>query len=77
MEPDHFRFWPAGLPREMPLPDTSLYANLEATAARFPDKAAVLYYGTPLTYGQFKRDVDALAGFLQRQIGRASCRERV
>ena len=69
MEPDHFRFWPAHLPRVMLFPDTSLYANLEATAARFPDKTAVHYYGTPLTYRQFKRDVDALAGFLQRCAG--------
>ena len=69
MEPDHYRFWPPGLPHDMPLPETSLYGNLEATAARFPDKAAVFYYGTPLTYRQFKRDVDALAGFLQRRAG--------
>ncbi len=69
MVPDHYRFWPAHLPKEMPLPDTSLYCNLEATAARFPDKTAVVYYGTPLTYRQFKLDVDALAGFLQRRAG--------
>ena len=69
MEPDHYRFWPAGLPKEMPLPETSLYRNLEATAARFPDKVALSYYGTPLSYQRFKRDVDALAGFLQRRAG--------
>ena len=69
MEPDHFRFWPAHLPREMPLPETSLYANLKATAQRFPDKTAVFYYGTPLSYRQFRRDVDALAGFLQQRAG--------
>ena len=69
MEPDHYRFWPPGVPHEMPLPETSLYGNLEATAARFPDKTAVFYYGTPLSYRQFKHDVDALAGFLQRRAG--------
>lgn len=69
MAPDHFRFWPANLPREMPLPETSLYGNLEASAARFPDKIAVFYYGTPLSYRHFKRDVDSLAGFLQRRAG--------
>ncbi len=69
MEPDHFRFWPANLPRTIPLPETSLYRNLEATTARFPDKAALIYYGTPLSYRQFKHDVDALAGFLQRKAG--------
>jgi len=69
VQPDHYQFWPAHLPREMPLPDTSLYRHLEATAARFPDKPAVQYYGTPLTYRQFKEEVDALAGFLQRRAG--------
>jgi fatty-acyl-CoA synthase len=69
MEPDHFRFWPANLPREMPLPDTSLCRNLEASAARYPDKHAILYYGTPLSYRQFRHDVDALAGFLQQRAG--------
>jgi fatty-acyl-CoA synthase len=69
LEPDHYRFWPANLPREMPLPETSLYYNLEATAERFPGKTAVFYYGTPLSYRQFKRDVDAMAGFLQQRAG--------
>ncbi len=69
MEPDHYRFWPANLPREMPLPDTSLYCNLQVTAERFPGKTAVFYYGTPLSYQQFKRDVDAMAGFLQQRAG--------
>src|SRR5258708_37168030 len=69
LEPDHYRFWPAHLTREMPLPDTSLYRNLEATAARFPGKTVVVCYGTPLSYRQFKHDVDALAGFLQRRAG--------
>ena len=67
MEAEHFRYWPPGLPHSVPLPDTSLYRNLEATAARFPDKTAVHYYGTPLSYREFKRDVDALAGFLQHR----------
>lgn len=69
MEPDHYRFWPPGVPHDMPLPQTSLYGNLEATAARFPDKTAVAYYGTPLSYRAFKQDVDALAGFLQQRAG--------
>ena len=69
MQPDPFRFWPPHLPREMPLPETSLYANLAASAARFPGKAAVIYYGGALSYRQFKHEVDALAGFLQTRAG--------
>ena len=69
LEPAHFRFWPPHLPRKLPLPQTSLYGNLDAAAARFGEKAAVLFYGTALSYGQFKRDVDALAGYLQQRAG--------
>src|SRR3954462_6414593 len=69
VQPDHFQFWPAHLPKEMPLPETSLYRNLEATANRFPDKAAVQYYGTPLTYRKLKDEADVLAGFLQQRAG--------
>jgi fatty-acyl-CoA synthase len=65
----HYRFWPDGVPKEVELPETSLYANLESAAARFPDKTAIVYYGTTLTYRQLKSDVDALAGFLQHKAG--------
>ena len=65
----HYRFWPEAVPREIALPDQSVYRNLEYSAARFPDKAALIYYGSVLTYARFKRDVDALAGFLQEVTG--------
>ena len=69
MEPNHYRFWPEGVPREIALPEASVYRNLEASAARTPDKAALIYYGTPLSYRRFKDEVDALAGFLQARSG--------
>jgi fatty-acyl-CoA synthase len=64
-----FGFWPKGLPRELAYPETSLYFNLEVSAARYPDKSAIVFYGTPLTYRDLKRDVEALAGYLQRDCG--------
>jgi fatty-acyl-CoA synthase len=69
VELSHYKFWPEGVPKEVALPQTSLYANLASAAARFPDKAALIYYGTTLTYMQLKSDVDALAGFLQQKAG--------
>jgi fatty-acyl-CoA synthase len=65
----HFRVWPKGLPRELTPPATSLYFNLEVSAARYPDKPFLIFYGTPLSYREFKRQVDALAGFLQHDCG--------
>ena len=69
MEPDHYRYWPPGLPHDMALPETSLYGNLAATATRYPEKTAVNYYDTPLSYARFRQEVDALAGFLQQRAG--------
>ncbi|MEJ0044960.1 MAG: long-chain fatty acid--CoA ligase [Rhodospirillales bacterium] len=65
----HYPFWPDRMPHTLVYPETSLYYNLEVTAARFASKAATVFYGATLTYGELKRDVDALAGFLQKHCG--------
>jgi fatty-acyl-CoA synthase len=65
----HFAHWPPGAPRTLDLPRESVYRNLEATAVRLPDRAAIDYYGSRLSYRELKRDVDALAGFLQQTWG--------
>ena len=36
----HFPHWPPGVAEVAPVPDTSLYYNLEVSARRYPDKAA-------------------------------------
>jgi fatty-acyl-CoA synthase len=68
-EPAHFRFWPKGLARTLQFPATSLYYNLEVSAARYPDKPMLIYYDSPLSYAELKSQVDALAGFLQQRCG--------
>ncbi|MBN3751714.1 AMP-binding protein [Paraburkholderia sp. Tr-20389] len=62
-------FWPARLSQHVEAPRTSLYYNLEVSATRYPDKTAIHYYGTAISYAQLRRDVDALAGFLQHRCG--------
>ena len=69
MEARHFRFWPEQVPRDILLPETSLYRNLEESVSRDPDKVAIQYYGTAISYRRFKDEVDALAGFLQARSG--------
>ena len=64
----HYRSWPKGYPRTLEVPATSLYYNLEAAARRYPDKAAIVFYDTIVSYGELKREVDALAGFLQQRF---------
>ena len=45
----HFAFWPARVPRSLPLPETSVFDNLEVSARRYPEKAAIVYYGTEIS----------------------------
>ena len=63
----HFAHWPPGQPRTLALPRETVYANLAASAARHPERPAIDYYGRRLSYRELKRQVDALAGFLQRR----------
>ena len=63
----HFAHWPPGKPRTLELPRDTVYRNLEAAAAREPERAAIDYYGSRLSYAQLKRQVDALAAFLQQR----------
>jgi len=63
----HFAHWPPGVPKSLPVPRTSIYYNLEVSARRYPDKPAVIYYGSALSYAALEREVAALAGFLQQR----------
>ena len=65
----HFAHWPPGVPRTLEVPRENVYANLATRAAQHPDRVAVDYYGTRVSYAELKRDADALAGFLQRRCG--------
>ncbi len=65
----HYPHWPPGVPKTLTLPRTSLWYNLEVSARRYPDKAAILYYGSALSYAALEREAVALAGFLQQRCG--------
>jgi fatty-acyl-CoA synthase len=65
----HFAHWPPGQPKTIELPRETVYANLERSAARHPERAAIDYYGRRLSYSELKRQVDALAGWLQQRCG--------
>jgi len=65
----HFAHWPPGQPRTLELPKASVYSNLVASAERHPQRAAIDYYGSTLSYAELKRQIDALAGYLQQRLG--------
>jgi fatty-acyl-CoA synthase len=65
----HLKHWPKGLPRHLSIPATNLYDNVEVAARRFPDKDFLVFYGGRLSFGEFRRQCEAIAGFLQQRCG--------
>jgi fatty-acyl-CoA synthase len=65
----HFPHWPPGLPRQLTLPQTSLWYNVEVAATRYPDKPFIVYYDTPLSYAKFRDECERVAGWLQQACG--------
>ncbi|HLO94839.1 MAG TPA: long-chain fatty acid--CoA ligase [Burkholderiaceae bacterium] len=61
------RYWPQRLPRQLVLPETSLWFNLDVAARRFPRKPATLYGGASLSYAGLHAQAEALAGWWQSQ----------
>ena len=62
-------FWPRTLPRHLTVPATNLVFNLDVSAARYPDKPAIIFYDTPLTYAGLRNEVELVAGYLQAECG--------
>ncbi|HJV83229.1 long-chain fatty acid--CoA ligase [Noviherbaspirillum sp.] len=69
MNTRHYAVWPEGLPYTITAPETSVYVNLEISARRYPNKAAIIFYDTVLSYAQVHAEVLALAGYLQHVCG--------
>lgn len=69
MSERHLDFWPTGLPRHLTVPQTNLFYNLEVSATRYPDKTFSVFYDTPLSYREFKTEVEQIAGFLEQECG--------
>jgi fatty-acyl-CoA synthase len=68
----HIPYWPAHVPREIPVPARSIYANLRESATRAPGAEAINYYGARISYGHLLEDCERLAGFLQVALGVAA-----
>ncbi|OLE31527.1 MAG: long-chain fatty acid--CoA ligase [Ktedonobacter sp. 13_1_20CM_3_54_15] len=67
----HFAFWPRRVPHSLTLPETNVYYNLEVSATRYPEKTAMVYYGSEISYRRLAEEVNRFAGYLtQLGIGR-------
>jgi fatty-acyl-CoA synthase len=64
MDRPHHKFWPKRLPRSLTIPATSLWDNLAISARRYPDKAAIVFFGRVLPYAEVQRQAERLAARL-------------
>ena len=61
----HHKFWPHRLPHAITPPATSLWDNLAVSARRYPDKAALVFFGSILSYADLLQKAERLASYLQ------------
>ena len=64
----HLEFWPKRWPRTLAVPETTVAHNLEVSAARYPDRTAIAYYGTQISYRRLLEEAERLAGYLQEDL---------
>ena len=60
-----FKFWPPGIPKTLDYPRVPLFNIVEVSAQRFPDKSAIIYYGTRITYSELWDNILNFAGYLK------------
>ena len=59
-------FWPARMPRSVTPPATSLWHNLAVSALRYPDKAALVWFDTVVSYAQLMAQAERVAAWLHQ-----------
>jgi fatty-acyl-CoA synthase len=60
----HHAWWPKRLPHAITLPATSLWDNLETSARRYPQKAALVFFGRVYSYAEVLQKAERLAACL-------------
>ena len=60
----HHAFWPRRLPESISVPETSLWDNLAVNARRYPDKSALVFFGTRVSYRQLAEGAERLSAQL-------------
>ena len=60
----HHKFWPKRLPHSITPPATSLWDNLDVSARRYPDRAALIFFGRVFTYREVRDSAERIAARL-------------
>lgn len=61
----HQAVWPARLPYQLPIPNTTLWFNLEVTALRYASKTGCFFFGQAFSFQTIKNQAEKIAGWLQ------------
>jgi fatty-acyl-CoA synthase len=64
MDRPHYKFWPTRLPHSLTPAATSVWDNLAISARRFPEKAALVFFGRVCSYSELVRLAERLAARL-------------
>ncbi|ADY02450.1 long-chain-fatty-acid--CoA ligase [Vulcanisaeta moutnovskia 768-28] len=59
-----YRYWPPRIPRRMDYPKVPLFNMVEVSAARYPDKDVIIYYGFRIKYSEFWDSILRFSSFL-------------
>jgi fatty-acyl-CoA synthase len=60
----HHQFWPKRLPHRLSPPATSLWDNLDISARRYPERAALIFFGRVFTYRELRESAERVAARL-------------
>jgi fatty-acyl-CoA synthase len=69
MSTRHLSSWPPAAPRDLTLPERSMWSNLEVSAAGAPDRKCLVFYESVLTYAAVQAECERMAAFLQQECG--------
>ena len=69
MSDRHPPSWPANQPRHLSVPATNVHYNLQVSAARYPDKSALVFYDTVIGYRTLLAQSETIAAYLQQRCG--------
>jgi fatty-acyl-CoA synthase len=63
----HWAHWPARLPRQVAVPDSTLWFNLEVAARRYPARPAYRFFGRALSWAELHAQARAIGAWLQHR----------
>src|SRR5690625_1538541 len=64
----HFDHWLPRVPKTLSVPETTIFENLSMTEQKYPNKIAIEYYGSSMTYSELLNEVETLAGYLKNKL---------